>query len=208
MSLIDAVRRRFRVSRDDTEVVSLLGRAEAMLRSGGSPSQVRALAGEALVLLEAADGQHNDERLLRLAAAQLLAGNLEEAARFAGRCANARPYDVDSRIVHGNVCLARNELEAAAHEFDAVIEEFGADADAAAGRRAVILARGEGPYDELPAGVDDWRAAATLLVGLWAVSGQLEERRSALRSAQPDTLALLDGAAERIGVNRSSDGTV
>ena len=162
----------------------------------------------ALGRLEAADAIHNEAALAHLAAANLLVGNLTEAIKVARAAANARPYDVDSRIIHGNVRLARNELTEAAHEFDAVIEEFGAERDAAAGRRAVILARGEGPHDEFPASQEDWREAATLLAALWDLCSLTDERVKALSEANPETLRLIEGAVSRRQREEESDGTV
>ena len=208
MSLIDALRTRIHPRRSDADPASLLKRAEQLLHQGGASAEVRALASEALMHLEAAEIRHNGERDLRFAAAFLFTGNLDAAIDHAQTAANARPYDVDSRIIHGYVRLARNELDEAAHEFDAVIEEFGADRDAAAGRRAVILARGDGPFDELPAGDDDWSAAATLLTGLWRICGLSQRRLSALRQAHPNTLELLQNEARRALIDGSDDGTV
>ena len=126
------------------------------------------------------------------------AGNLDAALRHARAAALARPYDVDSRLSLGNVRLARNELLEAAHEFDAVIEEFGAEPDAASGRRATILARGEAPVDELAASDADWRDAARLLVGLWSAAGIVERRLAALGGADALSLALLDTVLDAV----------
>ena len=173
----------------------LLARGEAELRDGGDPERIRAAGREALVRL--AHARAGGETSRRRGAAHLLAGNLDDAARHAFEAADRMPYDVDSRIALGNARLARGELDAAAHEFDEVIGEFGAEGEAAAGRRAVILARGHAPVDELPASDDDWREAARLLAGLWRVCGILDQRLAALGGAHPDTLALLRAAAGR-----------
>ena len=178
----------------------LLARGEAELRDGGDPERIRAAGREALVRL--AHARAGGETSRRRGAAHLLAGNLDDAARHAFEAADRMPYDVDSRIALGNARLARGELDAAAHEFDEVIGEFGAEGEAAAGRRAAILARGHAPVDELPASDDDWREAARLLAGLWRVCGILDQRLAALGGAHPDTLALLRTAAGREG----SDG--
>ena len=197
MGLRDAIRRRFHADSGSAKAATLLARGEAVLRAGGPAAELHSLGREALGQLEAADALHNEEQVVQLAAANLLAGDLTQAVKLARAAAEARPYDVDSRIVHGNVRLARNELTEAAHEFDAIIEEFGAERDAAAGRRAVILARGEGPHDELPASADDWREAATLLAALWATCSLTDERVEALRQAHSETLVLIEDAISR-----------
>lgn len=173
----------------------LLARGEAELRDGGDPERIRAAGREALVRL--AHARAGGETSRRRGAAHLLAGNLDDAARHAFEAADRMPYDVDSRIALGNARLARGELDAAAHEFDEVIGEFGAEGEAAAGRRAAILARGHAPVDELPASDDDWREAARLLVGLWRVCGILDQRLAALGGAHPGALALLRAATGR-----------
>ena len=201
MSLLDRLRRRRSRDADGLkprELRGLLEQGERLLREGGGVEQIWAVGVRAQEILEAADLGHNDDHpefALRKAWALLLSGNLAEAHRYSGKAANARPYDVDSRIVHGIVQLARGELEAAAHEFDAVIEEFGADGDAADGRRAVILAAGNRAVDELPAEAADWQRAARLLTALWRTGGVAEVRMSALKKrgeANTDTLRLLE----------------
>lgn len=182
---------------DLARVDELLAEGERLLRAGAGPRRIRGIGRDALALL--GDRPARDHRL---GAAQLLAGDLDEAARHAHAAADARPYDVDSRIVLGHVRLARREVEAAAHEFDEVIGEFGAEDDAATGRRAAILASGHAPVDELPASDDDWRSAARLLVGLWRTADLLEARLAELAEAHPAALALLRGAAEE-----ARDGT-
>lgn len=179
----------------------LLARGEAELRAGGDPERIRAAGREALVRL--AHARDGGETSRRRGAAHLLAGNLEDAARHAFKAADLMPYDVDSRIALGNARLAQGALDAAAHEFDEVIGEFGAEGEAAAGRRAAILARGHAPVDELPASDDDWREAARLLAGLWRVCGIRDQRLAALDGAHPGALALLRDAAGREG----GDGT-
>ena len=78
--------------------------------------------------------------------------------------------------------------------------------DAADGRRAVILARGFAPLDELPASEAEWRRAATLLTTLWRLAGV--ETRSVWRcyraDAHPDGRALIVRALGLEG----SDGIV
>ena len=127
--------------------------------------------------------------------------------------ADERPYDVDSRIVHGTVRLALNDLDHAEHEFDAVIEEFGAESDAADGRRATILARGFAPLDELPASDEEWESAAVLLTTLWRIAGVVDERLSALNKpdgAHPDGLSVIMQALAtgQAADSEAGDGTV
>ena len=174
------------VSQRDREQLST---AEALLRAGGAIRDIRARARQV--------NRHHD---VDRAWAAVFQGNLDEALRHGYATANERPYDVDSRIVHGTVRLARNELEHAEHEFDAVIEEFGAEADAIDGKRAVILAHGFAPLDELPATDDDWSAAATLLTTLWRLAGVVSTRMDDLAAGNPDGInliarALADGQA-------------
>ena len=185
-------------SPDIERVDDLLAEGERMLRAGADARRIREIGREALAVLgEDARADH------RRGAAHLLAGDADEAARHAHAAADARPYDVDSRIVLGHVRLARREVEAAAHEFDEVIGEFGAEDDAATGRRAAILASGHAPADELPASDNDWRAAARLLISLWRTAGLLDERLAELAGANPATLALLRAAANE----EAGDGT-
>ena len=172
-------------SRPSDPVYSPLQEAESLLRSGGSVARIRE---------RAALAQPSSD--VDRAWALLFHGDLETAQQFAYGAAITQPYDVDSRIVHGTVRLARHELEHATHEFDAVIEEFGAESDAASGRRAAILAQGFAPLDDLPASDDEWRQAATLLVSLWRVTDQVELRLSSLQQAHPDCRALLQQAID------------
>ena len=200
MALLGRLRARLKIDDGGAHNAAvLLAEAERLLRRGGDPTRIEELGQAALSALDAPrrrGGPHPEDDL-RAAAAYLCIGDLEAALPHAYAAANDRPYDVDSRIVHGNVRLARNELEAAAHEFDAVIEEFGADSDAADGRRAVILARGHAPADEIPATDDDWQTAATLLAALWRQAGLTAVRLAALEDhADPRTLSLLRQAAE------------
>lgn len=203
MGVLRNLRRRIgsgqRHNRAQADAAALLVGAERRIRCGCG-RDAAALGGRALELLLEIDGGSGAERDLRLGAAYCYAGELGPALRHARAAAMARPYDVDSRLALGNTRLARGELDEAAHEFDAVIEEFGADPEAASGRRAAILARGEAPVDELAAGPAEWEAAARLLVGLWSAAGLLDERLKALRGGNPATLALLEsavGAADR-----------
>ena len=157
-----------------------LSEAEALLRAGGAVGEIRRRAGLAR--------GHND---VERAWAGILAGDLEGALRHGFAAASQRPYDVDSRIVHGTARLARNELEHAEHEFEAVIEEFGAESDAMDGRRAVILARSFAPLDEAPATEEDWSAAATLLTTLWRLAGVVDARMATLEGGHANGLALI-----------------
>ena len=195
MGLVERLRRRMgEESRDAAalrEAIGLLAEAERLVRAGCGGAANRP-AREALALLERVN--RSDELDLRIGAALCFGGDLDPALRHARGAALARPYDVDSRLSLGNVRLARNELDEAAHEFDAVIEEFGAEGEAASGRRAAILARGDAPVDELAASEADWREAARLLIGLWTAAGLVEQRLAALSEGDGATLALLDAA--------------
>ncbi len=168
------------------QAASALAEAERLLRRGGRASAIRAAAGHA-------QARQPVEQAWRA----LFLGDLEAALEPAYAAATAQPYDVDSRIVHGTVRLARNDLNHAEHEFDAVIEEFGAESDAADGRRATILARGFAPLDELPAGDAEWESAAVLLTTLWRIAGVAEARLAALSGGHPDGLAILLPALTR-----------
>lgn len=200
MGIAERLRERIGIGRGGgallQEAVALLDEAERLVRSGRG-ADANAPARRALALLANVDGA--DELDLRLGAAHCFAGSLDAALRHARAAALARPYDVDSRLSLGNVRLARDELLEASHEFDAVIEEFGAEPDAASGRRAAILARGEAPVDELAASDADWRDAARLLVGLWSAAGIVERRLAALGGADRLTLALLNAVLSEQG---------
>ncbi len=173
MRLLSRIRSRLESGSQTDHARSSLAAAERLLRRGAAAADIR----------RTVDGitAHNDLDLAWLA---LFRGDTEAAIEAAWRAADDRPYDVDSRIIHGLTRLARNDLDHAAHEFDAVIEEFGAERDAADGRRAVILARGFAPLDELPASDADWRDAATLLTTLWRLAGAAEARWRALSGEQ------------------------
>ena len=173
------------------EATALLAQAEALVRDARG-AEARAPARAALELLR--DVGPAVELDLRLGAAHCFVGELDDALRHARAAALARPYDVDSRLALGNVRLVRAELDEAAHEFDAVIEEFGADPDTANGRRATILARGQAPVDELAAGDEEWAAAARLLAGLWTAAGVANQRLQSLAGGNHATLRLLESA--------------
>lgn len=206
MSIAERLRERIGIGRRSGAVpeaaAALLDEAERLVRRGRGAA-ANAPARRALNLLAAVD--RADELDLRLGAAHCFAGDLDAALRHARAAALARPYDVDSRLSLGNVRLARNELLEAAHEFDAVIEEFGAEPDAANGRRATILARGEAPVDELAASDADWRDAARLLVGLWSAAGIAAQRMAALGGADTLTLALLDAVQAEAQISAESE---
>lgn len=205
MGIASRLRRRLAGASDVglSEAAALLVEAEREVRAGRGGA-VRPSARRALELLQNAGAA--DELDLRLGAAHCFLGDLGAALRHARAAAMARPYDVDSRLSLGNVRLARGELAEAAHEFDAVIEEFGAESDAASGRRAAILARGDAPVDELAASDADWQAAARLLIGLWSAAGVVEERLAALVAADRRTLGLLEAALTeaQISTNRKT----
>ena len=179
MSILQRLRTRLAAPAADAS----LSQAERLLRCGGAVVDIRVATTRAHPI----DDVGRAWRLLYL-------GDLDQALEPAYRAANARPYDVDSRIVHGTVRLARNDLDHAAHEFDQVIEEFGAEADAADGRRAVILARGFAPLDDIPASEREWEAAATLLTTLWRVCEIAGARYRGLASGHQDGRALIGRA--------------
>ena len=161
--------------------------AAKRLDDRGEGAAARRGAGRAVTLLEEAgragfgDRAHLD---LRLAEALLLAGKPEQAREPAHRAASARPYDVDSRIVHGQVRLALGDLREAAHEFESVLEEFGGDPDARAGQLAVALARGEWTVGGEET-AEDYATAADVLVGAWESAGAVKERIKALKALPP-----------------------
>ena len=183
MSLLDRLRARLVSGGRGEPPSSGLAEAERLLRSGASQLEIRRAASES----EARDP-------VEAAWKSLLLGDLDSALDSAYAAADERPYDVDSRIVHGTTRLARHELDHAEHEFDAVIEEFGADSDAADGRRATILARGFAPLDELPADEREWRSAAILVTTLWRLAGLADRRLRTLEGAHPDGLSVIMGA--------------
>ena len=180
MSLIGRLRSRLSPDRRGGRAETPLAQAERLLRAGGAVGEIRRSA-------ERAIARDDVETAWRA----LFGGDLDGALQASYAAADSRPYDVDSRIVHGTVRLARGELEHAEHEFDAVIEEFGAEADAADGRRATILARGFAPLDDIPAAESDWEAAAVLLTTLWRVAGVGEERLAGLAGAHEDGRAVI-----------------
>ena len=130
------------------------------------------------------------------ARALFLAGRAAEALPAAHRAATARPYDVDSRVTHGLICLALDRIDEAEHEFESVLEEFGGDPDAERGRRAVRLAQGQAPIDEhaLP---DDLHDAAVVLVRCWRAAGAVSARFAGLEArvdegdAEPEVVAAI-----------------
>ena len=195
MSLISRLRTRLTSGAPPQGSQHALSEAERLLRMGGAVAEIRRLA-------ELAAPSDNVGRAWQA----LFLGDVDQAQHLAYEAADARPYDVDSRIVHGTVRLARNELEHSDHEFEAVIEEFGAEADAADGRRAAILARGFAPLDDIPASDDDWNAAANLLTTLWRLSGLVETRVRALKGAHPQGLAVIQWSLDRgLAVDSEAD---
>ena len=199
MGVFDLLRSRLTSRLGGASSAVPLGRAERLLRTGASISDItreaRAITADSPVVL---------------AWRALFLGDLDSALESSYQAARSRPYDVDSRIVHGTVRLARNELDHAEHEFDAVIEEFGADSDAADGRRASILARGHAPLDELPAADEEWEAAAVLLTTLWRVAGICEERLAAIGDGHADGHSFIMHALVkgRAADQEAEDGTV
>ena len=180
MGLFDRLRSQV-TARDREESSSVeIQQAERLLRAGASVADITR---------EAQAIGSND--MVSRAWRALLLGDLDSALEAAYTAAEERPYDVDSRIVHGTVRLARHELDHAEHEFEAVIEEFGADSDAADGRRATILARGHAPMDELPASTEEWESAAALLTTLWRVGRVAEERMATIEAGHPDGRSII-----------------
>ena len=173
------------------EAEAALADIEARQLRGDGPAPLREAAAQAAALLERAqrDGYRDQEHFqLRLAQALLLQGRVREALTPAYDAARARPYDVDSRFIHGRIRLALHELEAARHEFASVLEEFGGDADANAGLRAAHLAAGELPLsidEEVETGADR-QTGAEFLVASWELAGVVRERIDALQAAAPD----------------------
>ena len=199
MSVFDRLRSRVAAGFNREASGAALGKAERLLRAGAPVSDITREA-YAIVPRDQA-GQ---------AWRALLLGDLDAALSAGYSAAVEQPYDVDSRIVHGTVRLARNELEHAEHEFDAVIEEFGAESDAVDGRRAVILARGHAPLDELPASDEEWQSAAVLLTTLWRIAGVAEERLAAIAGGHVDGLSVIMQALTRgeAADQEAEDGTV
>ncbi|PZC44164.1 MAG: Flp pilus assembly protein TadD, contains TPR repeats [Chloroflexi bacterium] len=192
--LIDRWRRGREASRSMAEMERLVELAEA----GEPAAAARAVAGvEALRDSDPNVAASVDPAQLDLieARALFITGRAGEALAPAHRAAVARPYDVDSRVTHGLVCLALDRLDEAEHEFESVLEEFGGDPDAEDGRRAVRLARGRVPLDEhaLPQDVD---TAAALLVRCWRRAQAVDVRLAALRgsSAEGAAIAALERA--------------
>ena len=189
---------RLRPNPASREATRLLQETEAALADierrqlrGDDPAPLRQAAAEAAAALERAqrDGYRDHENFqLRLAQALLLQGRVQEALAPAYAAARARPYDVDSRVIHGRIRLALHEVEAARHEFASVLEEFGGDADANAGLRAAHLAAGELPLstdEEVETGADR-ETGAEFLVASWELAGVVRERIDAAQAAAPD----------------------
>ncbi|MYE06019.1 MAG: hypothetical protein F4Y04_02155 [Chloroflexi bacterium] len=199
MSFFQRLRSRLSAPADPEAATSALAEAERQLRWGASVSDIR------LPVREISGGNRIESAWIAL-----FLGELDAALEFAYAAATERPYDVDSRIVHGTVRLARNELDHAEHEFDAVIEEFGADPDAADGRRATILARGQAPLDELPASDEEWDSAAVLLTTLWRVAGVVENRLTGMQDTHADgRLVIMQALSKGQAADREAErGTV
>ncbi len=201
MGLLDRLRRSRRAARLLREAEALLEQAEALEDAGAPHDDVAARAGAALRTLEEAEAaglRDHDHLCLRRAQALLSLRRPDEALAPAHRAARARPYDVDSRLVHARVRLALGQLREAEHEYAAVLEEFAGDPDATRGRRAVMLARGSLPLEEDDR-AEDRAAAADLLIAAWRTAGAVDPRLRALREAGADAevIALLQGAIAR-----------
>lgn len=202
MRLIETLRKRQAAGKWLERAESLLAEAWRLHLEGAEVEQGLARAAAALDAIHQAEaaGYRDEEHLaLRRAEALFLLRRPGEALAAAHRAAEARPYDVDSRIVHGGVRLALNQLREAAHEYESVLEEFGGDPDATIGRLAVALARGEGSITGEES-EEDLRKAAALLMGAWWSAGAMEERLAALDGVAPTAVvALLREAAARRG---------
>lgn len=192
--LLDRWRRGREASRRLRQIERWIDSAEA-----GAPGDAAA-AIEALAGLRREGATDEADLDLLEARALFAAGHPREALAPAHRAADRRPYDVDSRVTHGLICLALDRLTEAEHEFESVLEEFGGDPDAENGRRAVSLAKGKRPLDEhaLPEDVDD---AAALLRRCWSRAGAVETRLAALREAGADTAVLAALSAQAPDAN-------
>ena len=156
--------------------------ADRVERDAGPDRERTAQAEAARERLAAAQALgFGDTALLNLRRAQALLhlGRAQEALEPAYAAASARPYDVDSRVVHGAVRLALGQLVEAKHEYASVLEEFAGDPDALAGLRAVALARGTLPSEE-DLRAEDLDAAARCLIAAWTASGSVAQRLDAL----------------------------
>lgn len=202
MRLIETLRKRQAAGKWLEQAESLLAEAWRLHIAGVEAERVVAIAAagiDAIDQAEAAGSQDRDRIALRRAEALFLLRRPGEALGPAHRAARARPYDVDSRIVHGLVRLALNQLREAVHEYESVLEEFGGDPDATIGRLAVALARGEGGVSGEESEEELGRAAA-LLMGAWWSAEAMEERLAALEGVAPtEVVALLREAAGRRG---------
>ncbi|MCY3568368.1 MAG: hypothetical protein OXH38_07045, partial [Chloroflexi bacterium] len=198
MNLLDRIRSRIGLDRAAADRRSRIDTAERLTRAGAPVADIR----QAVHGLQT---PHAGEEI-ESAWLALIRGDLESALAVSYGAAQSRPYDVDSRLVHGLVRLARDELEHAEHEFDAVIEEFGAEQEASDGRRAVMLARGFAPLDELPTSEPDWDSAAALLTTLWRLSGTSQARMLALQDGHEAGVAIVKQALDRgLALDAESD---
>ena len=178
------------------------GRADLVVETAG-------LALDKLFEADRAGFSDRDHFNMRHAQALLLLRRAGEALTPALAAARARPYDVDSRIIHGRVRLALGQIREAAHEFASILEEFGREADAMDGLRAVSLARGELVYEAEDS--DEERArAADLLLSAWDAAGATQQRLEELsrdtknaRAGSPLVRVLLDALARRDGTTPS-----
>ncbi len=172
-------------------------------------TETAGLALAKLLEAERAGLKDRDHLNLRHAQVLLLLRRADEALTPALAAANARPYDVDSRIIHGRVRLALGQLRQASHEFASILEEFGRESDAMDGLRAVALAQGELVYEAEDSDQDRDRAA-DLLLSAWDAAGAIQPRLEALRAANaaaPLMQLLLAALARRDGTaTPRSDG--
>jgi hypothetical protein len=214
MGLLDGLlkqRTAGRFMRDAEQLLSGAERIETNMSTHVAASRgklVTETAGLALdKLLEAdrAGFSDRDHFNMRHAQALLLLRRADEALPPALAAAHARPYDVDSRIIHGRIRLALGQLREAAHEFAAILEEFGREADAMDGLRATSMARGDLVYEAED--TDEERArAADLLLSSWDAAGAIQRCLEDLRATDgnadvgsPLMRVLLDALARRDG---------
>ena len=204
MSFLQRLRKGREAGRHFAAAEAILLEAEERLGAGEAPRLLKPGAAEAVRLLErahAAGWSDSAHLALRQAQALLLAGEPERALEPAYAAASARPYDVDSRIVHGTVRLALGQLPEAEHEFESLFEEFGREPDAVQGLLAVRLARGEPALEDDLHPAETWRRAARTLAIAWHLAGNPEARLAALRESETpsDTVKLIEQVIRSMG---------
>jgi tetratricopeptide (TPR) repeat protein len=221
MGLLDGLlkqRTAARFMRDAEQLLSGAERIELNMDTHVAASRAKLVtetAGLALdKLLEADRAGFNDRDHfnMRHAQALLLLRRADEALTPALAAAHARPYDVDSRIIHGRIRLALGQLREAAHEFASILEEFGREADAMDGLRATSLARGELVYEAEDTDAERARGA-DLLLSAWDAAGAIQQRLDELSrdndnagTGSPVMRVLLDALARRDGTTSPGQG--